>query len=142
MGVTIESKNYSIDIGYVGFKRLRTKIAELTTEEIAKHYKHLDDAPRFGDSSRYLFFDSYDKKIEELDKKYDYKYDEVLDFLYASDCNAEIPYTHCEKIYELIKDYDDNILYGYVGRPDCARFVDFKNLVKDCIDNKCSMEWW
>lgn len=141
MGVTIESKNYSIDMGYDGFKRLRTKIAELTTEEIAKHYKHLDDAPHFGGIS-HLFFESYNKKIEELDKKYNYKYDVVLNFLYASDCNAEIPYTHCEKIYELIKDYDDDILYGYVGQPDCAKFADFKNLVKDCIDNKCSMEWW
>lgn len=141
MGVTIESKNYSIEMGYNGFKRLRTKIAELTTEEIAKHYKHLDDAPHFGDIS-HLFFDSYNKKIEELDKKYNYEYDVVLNFLYASDCNAEIPYTHCKKIYELIKDYDDDILYGYVGQPDCAKFVDFKNLVKDCIDNKCSMEWW
>lgn len=68
--------------------------------------------------------------------------DEVIYFLYASDCEAEMPVEVCEKIYEVIKDYDDDLLYGYSGRADCAMFKDFKDLVKDCIDNKCSMEWW
>ncbi|MFR6158364.1 MAG: hypothetical protein ACLUJV_02420 [Blautia producta] len=30
MGVTISSKNHSIDLGYGGFMRLRQKVAELT----------------------------------------------------------------------------------------------------------------
>jgi hypothetical protein len=52
-----------------------------------------------------------------------------------------MPWEVCEKIYEVIKDYDDNVLYGYAGRPDCAKFKDFKKIVKDCVDNKCSMTW-
>lgn len=38
-------------------------------------------------------------------------------------------------------DYDDNVLYGYIGRPDCAKFRDFKAILQDCADNKCDMIW-
>lgn len=95
----------------------------------------------FG-KDRDSFFEKYDKKITEISEKHSGEYDEILHFLYASDCEAKIPYQICEKIYDVIKDYDDNICYGYAGRPDCAMFKDFKNLVKDCIDNKCNMEWF
>lgn len=41
MGVTVKSKNYSIDLGYGGFNKLRTKVAELTGDEIGQHYRKL-----------------------------------------------------------------------------------------------------
>lgn len=28
-----------------------------------------------------------------------------------------------------------------VGRPDCAKFRDFKAILQDCADNKCDMIW-
>ncbi|WP_171029401.1 hypothetical protein [Dorea longicatena] len=43
---------------------------------------------------------------------------------------------------EVIKDYDDNICYGYAGQRDCAMFKDFKRLVMDCIDTGTIMKWW
>lgn len=141
MGITIDSKNKSIDLGYGGFNRLRTKVAELANEDIFNHYKKLDGAPIIGAEARKRFFEEYDKKTVELDEKYEGRMHELLNFLYACDCEAEIPVDVCESLYEVIKDYDDDVLYGYYGRPDCAMFKDFKNLVKDCIDNKCAMEW-
>lgn len=30
---------------------------------------------------------------------------------------------------------------GYIGRPDCAKFRDFKAILQDCADNKCDMIW-
>lgn len=141
MGVTISSKNHSIDMGYFGFNSLRTKVAELTAPDICEHYKGLTLAPMLGEA-RKSYFDAYNKKTNELNEKYDGKYLYVLHFLYASDCGAEMPPDVCEKIYEVIKDYDDDILYGYSGRPDCAKFKDFKEIVKNCIDNNCSMEWY
>lgn len=142
MGVTISSKNKSIDLGCGGFLRLRTKIAELAGADIGEHYKKLNKAPIFDEEERQKFFDKYDKKILEIDEKYKGEMTDILIFLYASDCKAEIPVEMCKKIYEIIKDYDDDILYGYCGRPDCATFKDFKELVKDCIDNECIMEWY
>lgn len=41
MGVTIESKNHSIDLGGWGFICLRTKVAELAAPDICEHYKKI-----------------------------------------------------------------------------------------------------
>lgn len=43
MGITVRSKNYSIDLGCTGFLRLRTKVAELTAPDIFLHYRRLLD---------------------------------------------------------------------------------------------------
>lgn len=142
MGVTIESEHYSIDLGYGGFANIRMKVAELTAPDIFEHYKYLNKGMFLSGKERKEFFEEYDKKIMELDEKYQEKKSNILDFLYSCDAGAVMDYHHCIDIYEVIKDYDDNVLYGYVGRPDCVRFKDFKALVKDCVDTKTSMEWF
>lgn len=143
MGVTINSVNKSIDLGYAGFNMLRTKVAELINDEIAEHYKECNKAMCiFNENERKEFFIEYNAETDRLDKKYDYKYNSLLCFLYACDCNATMEVDVCKEIYEVIKDYDDNIQYGYAGRKDCATFKDFKELVKDCIDNNEPMEWY
>lgn len=141
MGVTIESKNHSIYFGSGGFSNLRKKVAELTAPDIAEHYKNLSDGMFLSGQERKEWFEKYDEKIEELDKKYNGEKSDILDFLYASDCSATMDVKHCKSIYEVIKDYDDNICYGYVGRSNCAMFKDFKEIVKDCIDAGTPMEW-
>ena len=141
MGVTIKSKNKSIDLGYGGFARLREKVAELAGNDIGIHYKRLNNAPYF-ESERKKWFKEYDKRIAIISENHHGKLDGILDFLYSSDCGAKMSVDVCKQIYEVIKDYDDNILYGYAGRSDCTKFRDFKELVKDCIDNNCDMEGW
>lgn len=141
MGVTINSKNKSIDLGYFGFKRLRTKVSELVNSEIAEHYKELEESSFLFGEKREEYFKKYDAETERLDKKYDYKYNSALHFLYACDCEATMKVNICKELYEVIKDYDDNIQYGYTDRKDCTTFKDFKELVKDCIDNNEPMEW-
>ena len=42
---------------------------------------------------------------------------------------------------KVIGNYDDNICYGYAGREDCAMFRDFKKILEDCAEHKCSMVW-
>lgn len=140
MGVTIESKNRAIDLGYGGFMCLRTKVAELAAPDIFEHYKKLDEGLR--SPNRKAFFNDYNAKIAELDKKYNGKMSDILDFLYESDCSAEMNADHCRSIYEVIKDYDDDVLYGYSGRKDCAKFADFKKIVKDGIDSGDGFIWF
>lgn len=139
MGVTIESKNHAIDLGYGGFMRLRAKIAELSDKELGMHYKHLNDAPMFD--GREVFFKEYDEKIVEIVDKNKIPH-AVPDFIYQSDCNGSLSTEQCLVIYEIIKDYDDDIQYGYSGKKDCAKFNDFKTLLKDCIDNNAKLEWF
>ena len=134
MGVTIESKNHYIDLGYGGFMCLRTKVAELAAPDIFEHYKKSIDGMRlYDENERKAFYKSYNAKIAELDRKYNGRMSDILDFLYESDCSAEMDVSHCRSIYEVIKDYDDDISYGYSGRKDCAKFADFKKIVKDGI---------
>lgn len=140
MGATIKSSQHSIDLGGGGFRRLRIKVAELAAPDIFEHYKKLDEFLR--PPNRKTFFENYDAKITELDKKYDGKMSDILDFLYEGDCNAEMDADHCRSIYEVIKDYDDDILYGYAGRKDCAKFADFKAVVKDGIDSGDDFTWF
>lgn len=143
MGVTIESKHHSIDLGYGGFRMLRVKVSELTAPDIFEHYKKSMDGMRlYDDSERKAFYESYNAKIAELDKKYNGKMSDVLDFLYESDCSAEMDVDHCRSIYEVIRNYDNDILYGYAGRKDCAKFADFKKIVKDGIDSGDGFSWF
>lgn len=143
MGVTISSKTKEIDLGYFGFNRLRTKVAELCNKEIFDHYNHLKDSIYiFRDEDVKKFFNEYNKKTKEIDEKYDMKFNAVLHFLYASDCEASMDVDVCKAIYEVIKTFDDDkTIYGYSGRSDAAVFNDFKDIVKDCIDNNCAMQW-
>ena len=143
MGVTISSVNKSIDLGYSGFRRLRVRVAELVNEEIAEHYRKLEDSMFiFQENKRKEFFKKYDSKTKQLDEKYNYEYNAILYFLYSSDCEATINVDVCKELYKIIKDYEDDILYGYTGRKDCATFNDFKEIVKDCIENNKPLEWF
>ena len=81
MGVTIESKNRAIDLGYVGFRMLRVKVAELTTPDIFEHYKKsMDGMQMYDEDERKAFYESYNAKIAELDRKYEGKMSDILDF--------------------------------------------------------------
>lgn len=144
MGVTISCKKTGndIDLGYGGFNNLRNKIAELVGGEFAKHYLLLSE-PKvmclMGDA-RKEFFDSYDKKTMPIIEKEKVSI-KVADFLYQSDCEGKIRYGACKELLKVIGDYDDDFLYGYCGRPDCAKFSDFVSILKDCVENKCDMIW-
>lgn len=142
MGVTIESQNSFIDMGYGGFIELRKKVAELTSEDIFLHYKKLEEGMCLFGKEKQQFFEEYNSKIEMLSKEHNGEKDGILRFLYAPGVGAEISVDDCKEIYKVIKDYDDNVCYGYCGRKDCALFKDFKSIVKECIDNNCNMEWF
>lgn len=141
MGVTIDSENCSIDLGYGGFKNLRIKVAELTAPDIYEHYKKLENGVFLSGQRQEEFFNDYNTEIQRLSERHNEEKDNILNFLYASDCEGEMDVEHCKSIYDVIKDYDDNICYGYCGRPDCAMFKNFKELVKDCIDTNTPMKW-
>lgn len=95
MGVTIESKNHYIDLGYGGFMCLRTKVAELAAPDIFEHYKKSIDGMRlYDENERKAFYKSYNAKIAELDRKYNGRMSDILDFLYESDCSAEMDVSH------------------------------------------------
>ena len=146
MGVTVECKKTgkSCDLGYGGFGRFRGKVASLINEEFGEHYAKLSTPEMmfvFDISKREQIFDKFDQETERLIKKHKLSIRSV-DFLMQSDCGGKISPSACKIIYSVIKDYDDNICYGYAGRSDCAMFSDLKAVFKDCCDTNSYMVWW
>ena len=137
MGVSISCKKTgkSIDMGYGGFFNLRKKVAELAGGPFAEHYASLKT---FGNEE---YFEAFNRRTSEIleKKQADIK---IVDFCLQSDCDGKIHYGACKNILKAIGDYADNIAYGYFGRPDCAMFKDFKEILEDCVKNKCDMIWY
>lgn len=140
MGVTIESKNFSADMGCGGFNNFRSKVATLSNSEFGKHYAKLSNTIFLQEVERESFFKEYNAKTEELIKR-NITTVEIANFCYQSDCEGSINQDQAKQIYEKIKDYDDNICYGYSGRSDCAMFSDLKNIFKDCAQNGGTVNW-
>lgn len=132
MGITISSKRYSCDMGYGGFGRFRNTVAEKTCKEFYEHYLLLSskDAMFSMGDERKKYFETYDAKTEDFVSNGIVAIG-VANFLYQSDCNGSIDRKQTKQIYELIKDCDDNIMYGYAGRPDCAKMIDMKKIFGD-----------
>lgn len=141
MGITIRCNKTkrSIDMGCGGFWRLRLKVAEQLGEPWFSHYATLAHPPLF-EPARSEFFEAFDKRTMEMLEKKEVPI-KIVDFCLQSDVEGRIRYGACKQIYAVVKDYDDDFLYGYAGRKDCAKFTDFKEILKDCIDNKCDMVW-
>ena len=116
MGISIycEKTSTSYMIGCGGFYSLRSKVAELCSSEFGEHYKTLI---YLHSNEEFRRFD--EKTLELLNKKAVDK--EVADFCLQSDAEGSITYGACKKIYDYIKDYDDNFCYGYAGRPECLK---------------------
>lgn len=141
MGISIYAKKDPqkiIDLGMGGFLNLRKQVAELAGEPWASHYKKLTDTP-FSQQNK-QFYEDFDNETMRLLSKKNVSV-KVVDFCLQSDCEGAIRYGACKQLLKIIGDYDDDILYGYAGRKDCAMFKDFKAILQECADKKCDMVW-
>lgn len=144
MGITIKCKKTesSCDLGYNGFERFRRKVAHLLNEEFGEHYEKLGSYEMmfaYG-KERERLFENFDKETARLIKNYKLS-KRILSFLFKPNSEGNCPPTACKAIYAIIKDYDDNICYGYAGRPNCAMFSTLKALFLECAEMKSYMEW-
>jgi hypothetical protein len=101
------------------------------------YYKYRE----LGFESQEEFFEDHDQRVLEICNRKQLD-EEVVNFLYRSDCSDEsVKPKTCRHIWKYIKDYDDNIIYGYIGRPDRAMFKDFKQIVEECAKNRWVMRF-
>jgi hypothetical protein len=140
VGITLKSKNSSVDMGYGGFGRFRSKVANLSGEVFGEHYEELNKAMLLFEDERDAFYKNYNAKTDELIEANAITV-EIANFCYQSDCEGSIDRQQAKQIYEKIKDYDDDVCYGYAGRSDCAMFSDLKNIFKDCTRNGKIIKW-
>lgn len=135
MGVTLYNKKYSINLSYKGFARLMQTIADLLNSEFGELYKKWSLSEIDNITTNELLRNLY--KNEKLTDEDDF----ILEFLFASECTGTISAKACKVLYKLIKDYDDKIVYGYAGQPDCASFKNFKTIIETSAENKWIVRW-
>ena len=138
MGVYLycQKTKHGLSLGTGGFERFRCRVAEQVSPELGEHYKRLRTTFNWTDKD----MDDYDQKTLELLKQTGASI-KVFDFLYQSDISGRIRYGACKEILKVLKDYDDPYIYGYVGLPGSPRFCDIRNLLQECVDNKCNLVW-
>lgn len=119
-------------MGYGGFGRFRTAVAEKVSVEFHNHYLLLSSPEAmfsFGEE-RKRFFEKYDASTDEFVEN-GVVTPEVANFLYQSDCEGKIDRKQAKQVYELIKECNDDLIFGYSGRVDCAKMSDLKKIFSD-----------
>lgn len=143
MGVALGNCKNMIALGYFGFQRLRSKVAELLDEEFGNRYKDIPDVQRqaYQSDNSEKVWEAYNNQLNEIiDRKH--LNDNVLDFLFQADCNGKLSYKACRSLYSIIKDYDDDVIYGYSGQKNPVKFADFKAIVEDCCKHRRQLIWY
>lgn len=133
MGVTIYANNsdLSFDCSYSGFYRLRCAVCKLYNKDLFDLYAswYIDDKN----------VQQINNLLSECDED-----DQILDFLFQSDCDGSISYKACKEIYDLIKDISEeeagihNIRYGAYYQDDWEQF---KQLLKECYSRRRKLRW-
>ena len=140
MGFTIYATNSSrnFDGGMGGFMNLRTNIAIAFDKEFGKHYSTLRKCVFEED------YDAFDEKTNKIlsDERFKQEDEDVIDFLFASDCVGEISHRTCKKIYDLIKDIDfGNKIFTYGAYSDGKDYEHFKLFLLECYKHRRKMRW-
>lgn len=139
MGLTLYGpKGQNLDVSTGGFLRLRRRVSDLCGEPWASHYRSLTDCGRHDKDDQW--FQNFDRATQEhIDNKAVHV--KIVDFLLQSDIAGRIRYGACKEILTVIGDYDDDYCYGYAALPNQARFQDFKNLLRSCVEYKKDLRW-
>lgn len=152
MGVSIHFPKFTLDCGYFGFKMLRDKIVKMVPHErFQKAHEDLDNNMFILDSAKKKkFFDDLNKKINDIEylanegssdkEKKQLAY--INNFSWASDCDAKMTPEHAKAIWHYIQNATEDFQFGYSGRSDCATFQQFKQGIKDCVDEGKGFRWW
>jgi len=134
MGVNIFANNspYSFSMAYSSFNNLRQKVAMMLDEEFGSNYSNLRNCYSKED------YVDHDKVANRLisEKSLD---EDIVDFLYQSDCDGKISYKTCKKILDLVGDTE--FITCYMGFYDVSQSHDFQKMLQDCYSHRKSLRW-
>lgn len=139
MGVCLTSKKskYEFNMGYGGFGILRANICNAFDEELCEVYK--DTLFAFREPQEYT------NRVNEILKDSRFKDEDVdiVDFLFASDCDGECSYKTAKKIYDLIKDIDfGGKIFTYAAYSDGKDYEKLKAFLKECYQKRRKIIWY
>lgn len=141
MGITITS-NYkgAIDLsgGYFMMHSIRKRVAIAMDKEFGEHYETLIRCYKDED------FKEFNKKANQMikEKKLHVDHKDLLDFLFAPDCDGKISHKTCKKIYDLIKDIEEPKLCLRYAIDSDNDWEDFKTLLRECYSHRANMVWY
>ena len=139
MGICLTSRKskYSFHMGYGGFHNLRTNIAKIFDEELGELYSDI--------TASIINPQEYNDNLNKIlrNERFKDEDEDILDFLFASDCNGKCGYKTCRKIYNLIKDVDfGNKIFTYAAHSDGNDYENFKLFLKECYLKRRIMIWY
>lgn len=140
MGFTIYANGAatSFDGGMGGFMSLRINIALAFDSELGEHYSKL---PYCLYEEDYKAFDAKTEKILSH-KRFEQEDEDIIDFLFASDCGGAISHRTCKKIYDLIKNIDfGNDIFTYSAYSDGKDYERLKAFLLDCYKHRRKLRW-
>lgn len=152
MGVSIQFPKFTLDCGYFGFKMLRDNILKMVPHK--KLHEIYDDVQNhlfmFDEAKKKKYFDDINKKINDMDylaekgsSKSEKGYlNRFSTFFWACDCDAKMRPSVARAIWHYIQHSTKDFQFGYSARPDCATFQQFKQGIKDCVDEGKGFRWW
>lgn len=124
-------------MGYGGFNNLRKNIAIAWDKELGETY---------GDMVMCMLHPKeYDERINRIlaNDRFKDEDEDILDFLFASDCNGKCGYKTCGKIYNLIKDIDfGKKIFTYRAYSDGNDYEKLKLFLKECYQKRRMMVWY
>lgn len=130
MGVSLKTKNKSIDMGYGSFFRLRRDIAKAINSDWGMQYEELLSSRRYDKlidiTANYLAENKISKHL--------------VDFCLPPDAEGHITCWACKYIYQQIQNIDKEDRYGYVMAQ--ISWEEMKNVFKDGSENRGGMKWY
>lgn len=124
-------------MSYGGFHNLRKNIAIALDAELGEAYADI------GISM--MNPQEYDNRINRIisDNRFKDEDEDILDFLFASDCDGKCGYKTCGKIYNLIKDIDfGKKIFTYGAYSDGKDYEYLKEFLKECHQKRRMMIWY
>ena len=141
MGLTITSKikdcNIELDGGYGMLMSIREEVAMQFDKEYGKHYVTLC---QYRTADEWKVFNKRTTEILSHERFKDEDKD-LLDFLFASDCEGKISYKTCKKVYDLLKNSKNKccLRYAFYSKND---WDDLKELLLQCYKHKANLYWY
>ena len=141
MGLTIRSKikncNIELDGGYGMLLTIREEVAKLYDKEFGEHYETL--------SKCFLkeHFDEFNKKANEIlrDDRFKDEDEDIVDFLFQSDCDGKISYKTCKKVYDILQESTNNCCLRYTAYSK-NDWEDLKELLLQCYKHRANLYWY
>lgn len=131
MGINLHNKDYSMDMGYGQFYMLRMTIAKVFDKDFAVLYENVCRTI-FGPTQAEI--DALNEYIANHNLDND-----IVEFLFMPDSDGKISSKTCRHLYKLVKDYNDDYRYGYIGANNSFEY--FKEMLHDCATKHRKLFW-